>query len=176
MPAVIVFPIDAKQGSQACPNGTWVKGRWEVFDAIKNSVILIKEDLGAAFQFQFSETHREHTVQKDLPECKGFSSFELIQPPKSLNWLPAMMVLHLENDSLYSATALDEIARLRQAGRAHLAKLGVCVENIPVTARALVFTNDLHLLPNHSSHVFVERVDVFAIRSWVTETCIIASF
>ncbi len=176
MPAVIVFPIHASEGSLACLNGSWRSGRWEVFEAINNSVALIKEELAPGFQFIFSENNREHTVQKDIPECQGFSAFELIQPPKSLSWLPAMMVLHLESDSLLSATALDQIARLRKTGREHLEKIGIQVSRIPETARAIVFTNDLHLLDNHSSNIFVERVDVFTVRSWVTESCIIAGF
>jgi hypothetical protein len=174
MPAVIVFPIHASEGSQACLNGSWRSGRWEVFEAINNSLALIKEELAPGFQFIFSKNNREHTIQKDIPECQGFSAFELIQPPKSLSWLPAMMVLHLENDSLFSATALDEIARLRKSGRGHLEKIGIQVGRIPETARAIVFTNDLHLLENQSSNIFVERVDVFTVRSWVTESCIIA--
>lgn len=176
MGAIFVFPIKATKGDQTFKHGDWVNGRWEVYEGITNAVKVIKDELPPGFLFILSEKFRQHSLQKDSTKIKGFSAFELVLPPPNLEWLPSIMVMHLESDGIYSATDLDDIGRLRKAGREILANLGVSVELIPETARAVVFTNDWKLEGSHGVYSFRENVDIFRLRSWVTESAIIASF
>ena len=159
MVTLIALPINSRETIELGEGLVWAQGRFRASEAGTKLEKRSESELPPIARKFVQDKNRKFSCSKHGPNNIDEVIFEFIISPIELDALESVLLIWINDSSIFSAYELHEISQLQKKGRDLLRRIKVNVDLISLFSRAIVVTTDdtIDIKKSYSLYKFEDK-------------------